>query len=111
MKMVVLLLNVRLGGGGESLFSKVTLKILVNRWRFYMLNKITNSKWSMERSQDIIKLNVVISVATIQNALGKNFQITGLSNQKKSRTFSIIITCWCIACAITLLKNVKLVQA
>ncbi len=41
----------------------------------------------------------IISVATIQSALGSKFQITGLNSQNEARTFGIVVARRCIASA------------
>src|SRR5262249_31745924 len=79
--------NVRLGGGGAALFSKVTAESIGKPMAVLYVE--VKSQTQDVNGKKVINYQTekrVISVATIQSALGNNFQITGLSSPEESRT-------------------------
>lgn len=84
--------NVRLGGGGEGLFTKVTSENIGKPMGVLYVEMKPITK--IENGQKVIHYETqkkVISVATIQETLVNNFQITGLVNQEEARTLALLL--------------------
>jgi preprotein translocase subunit SecD len=84
--------QIRLGGGGESLFHRVTADnigkpLAVVYVETKIDHKIINGKPVVVRRQ----VERLINVATIQSALGNNFQITGLSSEKYAENLALLL--------------------
>jgi preprotein translocase subunit SecD len=84
--------QIQLGGGGESLFTKVTRDSIGKR----MAIVFVETKASMQTVNGASKLITrreerVISAPVIQNALGNNFQITGLKDGKESSNLALLL--------------------
>lgn len=84
---------VRLGGGGEGLFTKTTaenigkpMSVLYVEVRPTTVTEVDGQKVIQYETQ-----KKIISIATIQSALGNNFQITGLSSQEEARTLALLL--------------------
>lgn len=84
--------NVHLGGGGESTFHRVTAEnigkpmavvYVEQKNEEQMVNgKVVTVSHSIEK---------IISVATIQSALGNNFEITGLKDPKYAQDLALLL--------------------
>lgn len=84
--------QVRLGGGGESLFSQITSQnigkpMAVIYVETEMQTKMVNGK-AVQVPQQVEK---VISIATIQNTLGNNFEIRGLDSEKYAQNLALLL--------------------
>lgn len=84
--------QVRLGGGGESLFHRATADNVGTPMAVVYVetkaqNKLIDGKW-VPTSHQIEK---VINVATIQSALPNNFQITGLVSEKYAENLALLL--------------------
>jgi preprotein translocase subunit SecD len=84
--------QIQLGGGGEALFTKVTRENVGKR----MAIVFVETKTSMQTINDVPKRVTrreerVISAPVIQNALGSNFQITGLQDAKEASNLSLLL--------------------
>lgn len=84
--------QVRLGGGGESLFHRVTADnigkpLAVVYVETKVDQKMVNGKTVPVRHQ----IEKLINVATIQSALGNNFQITGLESEKYADNLALLL--------------------
>lgn len=84
--------QIQLGGGGERFFTKVTRDNVGKR----MAIVFVETKTSMQTINNINKRvtrreEKVISAPVIQNALGNNFQITGLQDAKEASTLSLLL--------------------
>jgi preprotein translocase subunit SecD len=84
--------QVRLGGGGESLFHRVTAESIGKPMAVLYVEtktdqKIVNGKPVTMRRQ----IERIINVATIQSALGNNFQITGLASEKYAQNLALLL--------------------
>jgi preprotein translocase subunit SecD len=84
--------SIRLGGGGESLFNRVTsenvgkpLAVLYIESNPQM--QIINGKPTVVHHQ----IERVINVATIRSALGNNFEITGLSSMEYAQNLALLL--------------------
>ncbi len=93
--------QVQLGGGGESFFTKITRENIGKR----MAIVFVESKTRMEKSGDGSKRVTyreerVISAPVIQNALGNNFQITGLQDNKEASNLALLLRAGALPAAI-----------
>ena len=75
--------SVRLNGAGESLFTKTTAENIGKPMAVIYVE--VKSTPTMENGKQVINYQTerhIISIATIQSALGSNFQITGLDQSE-----------------------------
>ncbi len=84
--------QIQLGGGGEGLFSKTTRENIGKR----MAIVFVESKSDMQMVNNVAKRitrkeEKVISAPVIQNALGNNFQITGLTDGKEASNLALLL--------------------
>ncbi len=97
--------NIRLGGGGEALFYRITgenigkpLAIVYVETK--MRNKLVNGKLVLVPK----KSEKVINVATIQSALGNSFQITGLE-QQEATNLSLLLRAGALPAPISIIEE------
>ena len=84
--------QIQLGGGGESLFIKTTRDNIGKRMAIvFVETKATLQKINGEEKRATHREERVISVAVIQNALGNNFQITGLTDSKEASNLALLL--------------------
>lgn len=93
--------QISLGGGGESLFIKVTRENIGKRLAIVYVE----TKTSMQNVKGVEKRVThkeerVISAAVIQTALGNNFQITGLSDAKEAANLALLLRAGALPAAI-----------
>ena len=93
--------QVQLGGGGESLFTKVTRENIGKR----MAIVYVETKTSMQTINGVEKRVThreerVISAPVIQSALGNNFQITGLTDVKEASNLALLLRAGALPAAI-----------
>src|SRR3990167_6076873 len=98
--------QVRLGGSGDSLFTKTTAEnvgkpMAVVFVEVKPMTKIENGQKVMTYQTD----RRVISVATIQVALGSNFQITGLSGQGEARTLALLLRAGALPAPVSIIEE------
>ncbi len=98
--------NVRLGGGGESLFTKTTAENIGKPMAVVYVEvkstpKIVNGKKTIEYQTE----RRVISVATIQSALGNSFQVNGMSSQEESRMLALLLRAGALAAPVTIIEE------
>lgn len=84
--------SIRLGGGGESLFSRVTAEN-VGKPLAVVYVETKQEKRQVDGKSVFVNRQVekLISVATIQSALGNSFQITGLESPKYARDLALLL--------------------
>lgn len=93
--------DINLGGGGESLFSRVTRENIGKLMSvIFVESKIQTQMVNGKVVKTARKNERVISVATIQNALGAHFQITGLSNEQESQNLALLLRAGALPAAI-----------
>lgn len=84
--------QIQLGGGGESLFIKTTRDNIGKRMAIvFVETKSTLQNVNGKEKRMTHREERVISVAVIQNALGNNFQITGLSDAKEASNLALLL--------------------
>jgi preprotein translocase subunit SecD len=98
--------DVRLGGGGESLFTKTTTENIGKPMAVvYVEVKSTVKDVNGQKTINYVTERRVISVATIQSTLGNSFQITGLSNPDESRTLALLLRAGALPAPVTILEE------
>lgn len=98
--------SVRLGGGGESLFTKATSENIGKPMAVVFVE--VKSVPKMENGKQVISYQTerkVISVATIQSALGNNFQITGLMGPSESRNLALLLRAGALPAPVTIIEE------
>ena len=84
--------QIQLGGGGEGLFTKTTRDNIGKRMAIvFVETKAAIQKIDGKEKRVTHREERVISVAVIQNALGNNFQITGLSDSKEASNLALLL--------------------
>ena len=98
--------SVRLNGSGESLFTRVTAENIGKPMAVVYVE--VKSTPVMENGKPVITYQTersIISVATIQSALGSNFQITGLANPQESRTLALLLRAGALPAPVTIIEE------
>jgi preprotein translocase subunit SecD len=84
--------QIQLGGGGEAFFSKTTRENIGKRLAIVFAETKTVLGKDGDVNKRITKHEErVISAAVIQSALGNNFQITGLSDNKEATNLALLL--------------------
>ncbi len=93
--------QIQLGGGGESFFTKVTRENIGKRMAIvYVETKNSLQMVNGVEKRITHKEERVISAPVIQNALGNNFQITGLSDNKEASNLALLLRAGALPAAI-----------
>jgi preprotein translocase subunit SecD len=83
---------VRLGGGGEGVFHRVTAESIGKAMAVVYVESKSTQKIIDGKTININRpIERIISVATIQSALGNNFEITGLRTEKYAQDLSLLL--------------------
>ncbi|MBA3537612.1 MAG: protein translocase subunit SecD [Tatlockia sp.] len=84
--------QIQLGGGGESLFTKITRENIGKRMAIvYVDTKSTTQMVNGVEQRSTHREERVISAPVIQNALGNSFQITGLADSKEASNLALML--------------------
>ena len=84
--------SIRLGGGGESLFSRITAENVHKLLAVVYVED--NPQTQIIHGQSVIthqQKEIVISAATIEGPLGNNFEITNLSDMKYAQNLALLL--------------------
>ena len=93
--------QIQLGGGGESYFTKVTRENIGKRMAIvYVETKNSTQMINGVEKRITHRDERVISAPVIQNALGSNFQITGLSDNKEASNLALLLRAGALPAAI-----------
>ncbi|PWY57502.1 protein translocase subunit SecD [Legionella qingyii] len=93
--------QIQLGGGGESLFTKVTRENIGKRMAIvYVETKNSIQTVNGVEKRVTHREERVISAPVIQNALGNNFQITGLTDSKEASNLALLLRAGALPAAI-----------
>lgn len=93
--------SIQLGGGGESFFTKTTRENIGKRMAIVFVESKTENEHVDGQSKRIThREERVISAPVIQNALGNNFQITGLVDSKEASNLSLLLRAGALPAAI-----------
>jgi len=98
--------DVRLGGGEEGLFSRTTAENIGKPMAVVYVDIKPQAK--EVNGQKVITYQTerrVISVATIQSALGNSFQITGLTNQDEARTLALLLRAGALSAPVAVIEE------
>jgi len=98
--------SVRLNGAGESLFTKTTADSIGRPMAVVFVEVKSTPK--MENGKKIITYQTerrIISLATIQSALGNSFQITGLSSVQEARTLALLLRAGALPTPVTFIEE------
>jgi preprotein translocase subunit SecD len=92
---------IQLGGGGESYFTKVTRENIGKRMAIVFVETKTDMQTVNGKTKRVThREERVISAPVIQNALGNNFQITGLVDSKEASNLSLLLRAGALPAAI-----------
>ncbi len=84
--------NVQLGGGGENVFHRVTAENIGKPMAVIYVETKTEKKIVNGVVETFRKpVEKIISVATIQSALGNSFRITGLESQAYAQNLALLL--------------------
>lgn len=93
--------QIQLGGGGESLFTKVTRENIGKRMAIvYVETKNSIQTINGVETRVTHREERVISAPVIQSALGNNFQITGLADGKEASNLALLLRAGALPAAI-----------
>jgi preprotein translocase subunit SecD len=93
--------QIQLGGGGEALFTKITRENIGKRMAIvYVETKNTMQTVNGVEKRLTHREERVISAPVIQNALGNNFQITGLTDSKEASNLALLLRAGALPAAI-----------
>lgn len=98
--------SVRLSGAGDSLFTKTTAENIGKPMAVVFVE--VKSVPKMQDGKQVINYQTdrrVISIATIQSALGSNFQITGLASQNEARTLALLLRAGALPAPVTIIEE------
>lgn len=98
--------DIRLGGGGESLFERVTAEN-VGKPMATVYSEIKSKKMKVDGVDKIIfkSESHVINIATIQSALGTSFQVTGLSSPMEAKNLALLLQAGALLAPITVISE------
>jgi len=84
--------SVHLGGGGENMFHRVTTENIGKAMAIVYVESKQSEQIINGKPVIITRpIEKVISVATIQSALGNNFEITGLKSEKYAQDLALLL--------------------
>jgi preprotein translocase subunit SecD len=93
--------NIRLGGGGEGLFNRMTSQNVGNRMATVFIETTFETKIVDGKPvKTPVKTEKVINDATIQSALGNSFQVTGLSSAREAQNLALLLRAGALPAAI-----------
>ncbi len=99
--------QVRLGGAGDSLFTKTTVENIGKPMAVVYIEVKSTPKIGADGKQTITydTERKIISIATIQSALGNNFQITGLGSAEEARTLALLLRAGALPASVTIIEE------
>ncbi|HSW69834.1 MAG TPA: protein translocase subunit SecD [Gammaproteobacteria bacterium] len=98
--------NVRLGGGGEGLFTKTTAENIGKPMAVLYVEALPETK--EVNGEKVITYRTerkIISVATIQSALGNSFQITGLTSPEEARNLALLLRAGALPAPVAIIEE------
>lgn len=98
--------SVRLNGGGESLFTRTTAENVGKPMAVVYVE--VKSTPTMVDGKQVIEYQTersIISVATIQSALGSQFQITGLNGPNEARNLALLLRAGALPAPVTIIEE------
>lgn len=98
--------QIRLGGGGESLFSEITGQNVGKPLAVVYVETQTQTK--MVDNKPVItqqQIERVINIATIQSALGNNFEIRGLSSPREAQDLALLLRSGALSAPVSIVQE------
>ena len=93
--------NIHLGGGGEGLFNRTTAQNIGNPMATVYIETTFDTQMVNGKPTKVPKkTEKIINIATIQSALGNNFQVTGLSSSRESQNLALLLRAGALPAAI-----------
>lgn len=93
--------NIHLGGGGEGLFNRTTAQNVGNPMATVFIETVFDTKMVNGKPVKVPKkTEKIINIATIQSALGNNFQVTGLTSSRESQNLALLLRAGALPAAI-----------
>lgn len=99
--------SVRLNGTGDNLFTKVTAEN-IGKPMAALFVEVHSSQTTDSAGKKTITYKTerkIISVATIQSALGNHFQITGLNGVNEARTLALLLRAGALPASVTFIEE------
>jgi preprotein translocase subunit SecD len=98
--------SISLGGGGEATFHRVTSENIGRPLAIvYVETKFDTQQVNGQLIKIPRKTERVISIATIQTALGNHFQITGLTNPEVARDLALLLRAGALVAPISIAEE------
>ncbi len=98
--------DIRLGGGGEAMFYRITSENVGKPLSIvYVETKMQAKKDAGKVTYIPRKTEKVINIATIQSALGNNFQITGLTDAREARNLALLLRAGALPAPISIIEE------
>ncbi len=98
--------SIRLGGGGESIFHRVTAENIGNPMAVVYVETKAEKKEIGGKMEIISKpVERIISVATIQSALGNQFEISGLQSDKYAQDLALLLRSGALIAPVTIVQE------
>jgi preprotein translocase subunit SecD len=98
---------VRLNGAGETEFTAATAAN-IGKPMAVVYVEVKSAQANPQDGKSAINYQTersIISVATIQSALGANFQITGITNQNEARTLALLLRAGALPAPVTIIEE------
>ncbi len=97
---------IKLGGGGESLFHKITGKNVGNRLAVVYVEteikkQMIDGKWNVRH----IPHERIISAAVIRSALGNSFEVSGLYSQEEAENLALLLRSGSLAAPVDIVQE------
>lgn len=98
--------SVHLGGGGENMFHRTTMENIGKAMAIVYVETKQSERIVDGKTITISRpIERVISVATIQSALGNNFEITGLKNDKYAQDLALLLRSGALVAPTTIVQE------
>ncbi|MGD9109015.1 MAG: protein translocase subunit SecD [Gammaproteobacteria bacterium] len=100
------MVGIKLGGGGESLFERITAENVGKPIAtVYIDLQPHTTKINGKEKITYKKKSRVINIATIQSALGNNFQVTGLSSPQEANQLALLLRSGALPAVIAIIEE------
>ena len=101
--------SVHLGGGGESTFNRVTSENIGKPMAVVYIETKSEQQIINGKVTTINRpIEKIISVATIQSALGNNFEITGLRSEKYAQDLSLLLRSGALTAPVSMAQEITM---
>jgi preprotein translocase subunit SecD len=98
--------SIRLGGGGEGLFSRMTAENIGKPLAVVYVETVSDTQVVNGQPVTVSKqVERLINVATIQSALGNNFEITGLSSTQYAQNLALLLRSGALTAPVSIIQE------